>query len=86
MPELGKQRLDKPGVRDVQGRLNKLGTECQCCLQHKDARRPAGHADPGNQRRCCAVGKCCNQLPRPIFNETAPLNRSGTTRITRTPL
>jgi len=62
-PELGKKRLDKLSVRDVQGWLNKLRTQCQCCLQDKDAKRPAEHADSAKRRRCCAVGKCCNQFP-----------------------
>jgi integrase len=33
--------------------FNKLAETCQCCAQGKDARRPA------KKRRCCAIGKCC---------------------------
>ncbi|WP_046471940.1 tyrosine-type recombinase/integrase [Allosalinactinospora lopnorensis] len=52
-PKLGKKRLDKLTVRDVQTWLNKLVRECQCCAQGKDAARSPA------QRRCCASGKCC---------------------------
>ncbi|GAA5073518.1 integrase [Thermocatellispora tengchongensis] len=62
-PELGKKRLDKLTVRDVQGWLNKIRTACQCCMQGKDAKRPEKHSDPKKRRHCCAVGKCCKQQP-----------------------
>ena len=43
-------------VRKLQTWFNKVATTCQCCFQGKDARRPV------KQQRCCAVGKCCNDL------------------------
>ncbi len=54
-PVLGDRRLDKLSVRDIQTWLNGLRQQCQCCVQGKDAARPAG------RRRCCAVGRCCGQ-------------------------
>jgi integrase len=53
VPGLGAMRLDKLTVRDVRTWHNRLRQACQCCVQGKDAARPA------NRRRCCAVGKCC---------------------------
>lgn len=55
-PTLGKKRLDRLSVRDVQTWHNRLRTTCQCCAQGKDARRPE------SDRKCCAVGACCRQL------------------------
>ncbi len=55
IPHLGGKRLDKVQVRDVRKWLNKLAAICQCCAQGKDAARPEG------RRRCCAVGKCCQE-------------------------
>ncbi len=57
VPGIGGKRLDRLSVRDVQTWMNGLRTACQCCAQGKDARRPTG------RRRCCAVGKCCRQVP-----------------------
>ncbi|MEV8639318.1 site-specific integrase [Streptosporangium sp. NPDC051023] len=57
IPSLGKKRLDKLTVRDVQIWLNSLPTLCTCCDQKKDHRRPE------SKRRCCAVGKCCRGYP-----------------------
>jgi integrase len=53
-PALGRRRLDRLTVRDVQVWMNELRTRCQCCAQGKDAVR----ANP----RCCAVGRCCQQV------------------------
>lgn len=44
-------------MRDVQTWLNTAAKACQCCAQGKDAARPV------RQRRCCAVGICCQDLP-----------------------
>jgi integrase len=52
---LGKKRLDRLQARDVQMWLNEVGRTCQCCAQGKDAAR----------QRCCAVGRCCRDLPSP---------------------
>jgi integrase len=54
VPDLGRRKLEKLTVRDVQVWLNQLRTRCQCCAQGKDAER--------ENPRCCAVGKCCQQL------------------------
>jgi integrase len=54
VPDLGRKRLDKLSVRDVQTWLNELRVRCQCCAQGKDAAR--------REPRCCAVGKCCHQV------------------------
>lgn len=56
-PGLGKKRLDKLRVSDVQTWINAVGRTCQCCAQGKDARRKPA------QRRCCALGQCCQDLP-----------------------
>lgn len=55
IPYLGAKRLDRIQVKDIRQWLNKLASDCQCCKQQKDARRP----EP--KRRCCAAGKCCGQ-------------------------
>ena len=57
VPGLGKKRLDKLTVRDVQAWLNTLPTLCTCCDQKKDHRRPEG------KRKYCALGKCCKGYP-----------------------
>ena len=62
-PGLGAKRLDKLTVRDVRGWINGLMTTCQCCAQGKDAKRPERDADPKRRRRCCALGRCCEQFP-----------------------
>ena len=56
-PDLGKRPVDKLTIREVQTWLNGLRVRCTCCTQGKDARRAE------DKRRCCAVGKCCRQLP-----------------------
>jgi len=55
IPHLGGKRLDKIQVRDVRQWLNKLAVICQCCAQGKDVARRE------DKRRCCAVGKCCQE-------------------------
>ncbi|MFC4061638.1 tyrosine recombinase XerC [Planomonospora corallina] len=57
IPGLGKKRLDKLTVRDVQTWLNTLPTLCTCCDQKKDHKRPE------DKRMCCALGKCCKSYP-----------------------
>lgn len=57
IPGLGKKRLDKLTVREVQTWLNTLVTLCTCCDQKKDHRRPEF------KQRCCAIGKCCKGYP-----------------------
>lgn len=55
LPALGRKRLNKLAVRDVRRWLNTLAETCQCCAQGKDAARGR------RQRRCCAIGQCCQQ-------------------------
>jgi len=55
IPGVGKKRLDRLTVRDVQSWLNKLPGVCQCCNQGKDARRTE------SKRRCCARSECCGE-------------------------
>ncbi len=52
IPGLGKKRLDKLTVRDVQAWLNTLPAMCTCCAQEKKRKQP-----------CCAIGKCCKDYP-----------------------
>jgi integrase len=59
IPHLGCKRLDKLQVKDVRQWLNKLSRICQCCAQGKDAARPEA------KRRCCSVGKCCQEVLSP---------------------
>jgi integrase len=63
IPGLGKKRLDRLTVRDVQTWVNKLPSACQCCAQGKDAKRHTQHKDPRKQQRCCAIGECCQDYP-----------------------
>jgi len=55
-PALGKRRIDKLTVSDVQTWLNKLRDTCQCCAQGTDESRDRA------SRRCCAVGNCCDRV------------------------
>ena len=54
---LGRKRIDRLQVREVQTWLNKMARTCQCCVQGKDAARPE------NRRRCCTIGECCQDYP-----------------------
>jgi len=56
VPGLGRRKLDKLKVQDVQTWLNAVRVTCQCCGQGKDAGRPAG------KQRCCAIGHCCREM------------------------
>lgn len=59
-PGIGRIRLDRLRVADVQTWLNRLPAQCQCCAHGRDAKR----AEQG-RARCCAVGKCCDAFPSP---------------------
>ncbi|MFC7596404.1 tyrosine recombinase XerC [Terrabacter sp. GCM10028922] len=59
-PGLGKIRIDRLRVSDVQSWLNVLPSQCQCCTQGKDARR--AERAPATAR-CCAKGQCCRSFP-----------------------
>ena len=56
VPGLGRRKLDRLKVSDVQTWLNGVRLACQCCVQGKDAGRPPA------QQRCCAVGACCREV------------------------
>ncbi|MGW0319310.1 tyrosine-type recombinase/integrase [Streptomyces flavidovirens] len=77
-PGLGNKRLDKLTVRDVRTWVNALSDQCQCCTQGKDRRRPA------DERRCCAVGQCCEQVPsrRTVQDARAVLRSALTNAMT----
>lgn len=62
VPGIGKLRIDRLRVPDVQRWLNTLVSQCQCCAQGKDAKRAA--RDPA-LARCCAKGECCQAFPSP---------------------
>ena len=57
VPGIGKKRLDRLQVKEVQTWLNRVAQTCQCCEQGKDAARAPA------KRRCCALGKCCHAVP-----------------------
>lgn len=59
---IGRHRIDRLRVSDVQKWLNGLPGECQCCAQGKDARR--AERDP-DLARCCAIRDCCQSFPSP---------------------
>lgn len=77
-PGLGEKRLDKLTVRDVRTWINGLLEQCQCCAQGKDEKRPA------DQRRCCAIGECCDQVPsrRTVQDSRAVLRSALTSAMT----
>lgn len=54
VPYLGRRKLEKLSVRDVQVWVNEMRMRCQCCAQGKDAGR--------ERQRCCAVGACCREV------------------------
>ncbi|MGH4022621.1 MAG: N-terminal phage integrase SAM-like domain-containing protein [Pseudonocardiaceae bacterium] len=58
-PGIGTKRLDRLQVRDIQTWINTVARTCQCCAQGKDSRRAE------KQRRCCAIGQCCQSTPSP---------------------
>lgn len=60
LPGLGSKNIARLTRRDVQTWINKVGQVCQCCAQGKDSRRPQ------KQRRCCALGRCCDQRLTPV--------------------
>ncbi|WJD97692.1 site-specific integrase [Streptomyces antimycoticus] len=71
-PGIGHKRIDKLTVRDVRTWVNDLLEQCQCCAQGKDARR--------EEPRCCAVGRCCDQVPsRRTVQDSRAVLRSALT-------
>ncbi|MEV4104155.1 site-specific integrase [Nonomuraea sp. NPDC049649] len=73
VPGLGKKRLDKLTVRDVQTWLNTLPTLCTCCAQKKKRKKP-----------CCSIGKCCQDHPsRGTIESIRRVFRSALTHAVR---
>ncbi|WP_329364160.1 tyrosine-type recombinase/integrase [Streptomyces sp. NBC_01483] len=56
IPGLGAKKVARLTARDVRTFLDQLRTTCQCCAQEQDA----------NQRRCCAIGQCCDKRLSPL--------------------
>jgi integrase len=72
-PGIGALRLDRLRIADVQGWLNRLAAQCQCCAQGKDARRALR-----GTARCCAVGQCCHRAASPrTVKDIRTVLRSG---------
>ena len=63
IPGLGGKHLDRLTVRNVQSWLNTLPGICQCCAQGKDESPAVQHKHPRKRRRCCAIGRCCEDYP-----------------------
>jgi integrase len=57
IPGLGRKRLNRLSGADVRLFLRRLEQTCLCCLHKQDERRPE------DERRCCAIGKCCRSVP-----------------------
>jgi integrase len=57
VPALGKKRLNRLTGADVRLFLRRFEHRCLCCLHGYDERRAE------RDRRCCAVGKCCQTAP-----------------------
>ncbi|WP_261559627.1 tyrosine-type recombinase/integrase [Frankia tisae] len=57
VPGLGKKRLNKLTAAEVRQFIRRLENTCLCCERGRDAARPVG------ERRCCAVGRCCERRP-----------------------
>jgi hypothetical protein len=71
IPHLGEKRLDKIQIKDIRQWLNQLTVICQCCAQGKDAARPE------HKRRCCAVGRYCNETLPARSRKDAHATRSA---------
>ncbi|MEQ4210287.1 tyrosine-type recombinase/integrase [Actinopolymorpha sp. B9G3] len=59
IPRLGRKKLHRLTAADVRTFLTQVRNTCLCCLHGVDRRRAEG------DQRCCAVGKCCEQVPSP---------------------
>ncbi|MEX5708869.1 site-specific integrase [Parafrankia sp. FMc6] len=57
VPGLGKKRLNRLTAADVRQFIRRTESTCRCCARGVDKARPE------KERRCCAVGRCCNRLP-----------------------
>jgi len=56
LPYLGHRALTALSPKDVRGWVDRLRSDCQCCRQGFDAKRPTA------KRRCCTVGDCCRKV------------------------
>ena len=59
IPGLGKKRLHKLTAADVRQFFQRFENSCLCCRHGWDERRPKA------DRRCCALGTCCESKPSP---------------------
>ncbi len=57
VPGLGKKRLNKLTAADVRQFIRRMESTCLCCARGRDKARPQ------EERRCCAVDRCCKRLP-----------------------
>ncbi|PWW62130.1 site-specific recombinase XerD [Actinokineospora spheciospongiae] len=57
IPNLGSKKLDRLSASDVRTFMTKLRNRCRCCADNLDGKRPK------SQRKCCSIGKCCEQFP-----------------------
>ncbi|KLL11590.1 MULTISPECIES: site-specific integrase [Protofrankia] len=57
VPGLGKKRLNKLTAADVRQFIRRMENTCLCCARGRDEARPEG------ERRCCALGRCCERRP-----------------------
>jgi integrase len=72
IPFLGSKRLDRLTVQDLRTWMKRLGETCQCCAQHKDAKRETA------RQRCCAKGRCCGKtLSKRSVNDARTILRSA---------
>ncbi|WP_433801654.1 tyrosine-type recombinase/integrase [Actinomycetospora sp. CA-084318] len=56
-PGLGKKALRRLNAADVRAFMAGVRERCLCCARGYDLRRPK------EDRRCCAVGRCCHRRP-----------------------
>lgn len=59
IPGLGRRKLKALQPQHIRAWLTAVSKTCQCCAQEKDAKRAA---QSGETPRCCAKGKCCEQV------------------------
>lgn len=59
VPGLGRHKLHMLSVTQVRTFLTRLQHDCRCCAGGIDAARPE------EERRCCAVGRCCGKVLSP---------------------
>ncbi|WP_250291456.1 site-specific integrase [Frankia sp. CiP1_Cm_nod1] len=71
-PAIGKKRLNKLTAADVRLFMRQMENSCLCCKHGRDARRSV------KDRRCCAVGRCCQAIPsRRLVQQAHAVLRNG---------